>query len=127
MESNTFIISISTNQEPLRQIETIRSIFRENFSQVEFSVFVSTKAIGDHYKTPFYNGAARIITSLSPEALTTLLKQLETQAGRTPEMKAAGIVPIDLDIIVYNDAVIHRDYERFPFVRKAIDALWLKK
>jgi 2-amino-4-hydroxy-6-hydroxymethyldihydropteridine diphosphokinase len=127
MESNTFIISISTNQEPLRQIKTIRSILREHFPQVEFSVFISTKAIGDHYKTPFYNGAARIVTSLSLEALTALLKQLETQAGRTPEMKAAGIVPIDLDIIVCNDVVIHRDYERFPFVKKVINTLWLNK
>lgn len=127
MESNECIIAISSNQEPLRQIEAVRNVLQHTFPEAVFSDFVSTKAIGDHYKTPFYNGAAHIMTSLSLEALTTLLKQMEKQAGRTPEMKAAGIVPIDLDIIVYNNSIVHRDYAHFPFVRKAVDALWLKK
>ena len=127
MESNEFIIAISSNQEPLRQIEAVKNVLQQTFPKAVFSDFVPTKAIGDHYKTPFFNGAARIVTSLSLEALTTLLKHMEQQAGRTPEMKAAGIVPIDLDIIVYNGSIIHRDYIRFPFVRKAVDALWLKK
>jgi 2-amino-4-hydroxy-6-hydroxymethyldihydropteridine diphosphokinase len=123
MESNVFIISICSNQEPLRQIEAVKNVLQQTFPEAVFSDFVSTKAIGHHYKTPFYNGAARIVTTLSIEALTTLLKQIEKEAGRTPEMKTAGIVPIDLDIIVFNDAIVHRDYTRFPFVRKAVDAL----
>jgi 2-amino-4-hydroxy-6-hydroxymethyldihydropteridine diphosphokinase len=127
METNEFIIAISTNQEPLRQIEAVRNALQQPFPEAVFSDFVSTKAIGDHYKTPFYNGAVRIVTALSLEALTTLLKHMEQQAGRTPEMKIAGIVPIDLDIIVHNDAIVHRDYARFPFVKKAVDELWLKK
>ncbi len=127
MESNEFIIAISSNQEPLRQIEAVKNVLQQIFPQAVFSDFVSTKAIGNHYITPFYNGAALIVTALSLESLTTLLKHIEHQAGRTPEMKAIGIVPIDLDIIVHNGSIVHRDYARFSFVKNAVDTLWHKK
>lgn len=127
MESNEFIISISSNQDTLRNIKAAKSALRQSFPQALFSDFVSTEAIGKHYQSPFFNGAACIATALSLEAFTALLKQMEVEAGRTPEMKAAGIVPVDLDIIVFNNAVVHRDYARFPFVKNAIDSLWFKK
>ena len=88
-----------------------------------FSNFQWIPAIGDHYTQPFYNGAVSFESSLTALELKPKLKAMEVRLGRTPEQKAQGIVPMDLDIIVCNGEVTHIDYERFPFVKNAVDAL----
>ncbi|MBB3185937.1 2-amino-4-hydroxy-6-hydroxymethyldihydropteridine diphosphokinase [Microbacter margulisiae] len=127
MDANEYIISISSNHEPLQHIETVKALLIKAFKEVCFSAFEQTEAIGSHYQSPFYNGAGRFTSDFPLASVSALLKKLELQTGRLPAMKAMGIVPIDLDIIIFNNTIIHRDYDRFPFVRKAIDQLREKK
>ena len=49
------------------------------------------------------------------EAVKTL-KELERNQGRTPELKIQGIVPIDIDVVIWNDEIVRmRDYEQDYF------------
>jgi 2-amino-4-hydroxy-6-hydroxymethyldihydropteridine diphosphokinase len=121
--SNTYIVSIGSNSDPEQKVEAVKKLFSERFDQVVFSEFQWVPAVGDHYTLPFYNGAVRFQSGLNPVALKQQLKVFESVLGRTPDQKALGVVPIDLDIIVCNNAIVHIDYERFPFVKKAVDCL----
>ena len=55
----------------------------------------------------FLNGVARIATTLGPLQLLTTLKLLETRVGRTLTFRW-GPREIDLDLLTYGDATIHR-------------------
>ncbi len=56
----------------------------------------------------FLNAAAMIETELSPEPLLDRLQQVEGQLGRTRDIRW-GPRTIDLDLLLYEDVVLHND------------------
>jgi 2-amino-4-hydroxy-6-hydroxymethyldihydropteridine diphosphokinase len=54
----------------------------------------------------FLNAVAAVLTTLSPEALHRELRGLETVLGKVPPSERFGPRLIDLDLLVYGDAVI---------------------
>lgn len=54
------------------------------------------------------NAVARLTTSLSPAALLATFQALERAAGRDPEAPRWSPRPLDLDLLLYGDAVIDR-------------------
>ncbi|WP_068703988.1 2-amino-4-hydroxy-6-hydroxymethyldihydropteridine diphosphokinase [Paludibacter jiangxiensis] len=121
--SNIYIVSIGSNFNAEQNVSEVQFLLNEAFANVHFSNFQWIPAIGDHYTQPFYNGAVSFESSLPALELKPKLKTMEAQLGRTPEQKAQGIVPMDLDIIVCNEEIVHQDYNRFPFVKEAVDSL----
>jgi len=127
METNSFIVTIGSNDNAEDNISSVKALLQEEFAGSVFSPFQWTPPVGLPYSKPFLNGAIRLSTLLSPEALKIRLKAIEVHLGRTPEMKAMGIVPIDLDIITFNEHIVHPDYSRFQFVKEAVDRLLKEK
>ncbi|MTK52999.1 2-amino-4-hydroxy-6-hydroxymethyldihydropteridine diphosphokinase [Paludibacter sp.] len=120
---NTYIVSIGSNSNAEQNVTAVQILLNNAFTNVRFSNFQWIPAIGNHYTQPFYNGAVSFESSLTALELKPKLKAMEVILGRTPEQKAQGIVPMDLDIIVCNEEIIHPDYNRFPFVKNAVNAL----
>lgn len=68
--------------------------------------------------TPLYGSASNYLnqvieieTELNYEDLHKLTKATENQLGRTSEMKQLGVVPIDIDIVLFNGTIIRElDY-----------------
>lgn len=72
----------------------------------------STTGIG----TPYLNLAARVKTTLEPDELKAILKQIETNLGRTPQSKSAGQIPIDIDIVICDNGILRlADYRAAHF------------
>ena len=104
-----FIISLGSNLCP--------SEAESNLSKAEIflsGLFEADIIFSSHYPTPgvgsgkgktYLNAVALGHTSLSAEAIRTSLKDFELLSGRTPEVKALGIVPIDLDLLMLGDNV----------------------
>jgi 2-amino-4-hydroxy-6-hydroxymethyldihydropteridine diphosphokinase len=121
---NNYIVSIGSNNDAEQKTSEIRQILTNLFDNVAFSAFQWTPPVDAHYTQPFYNGAVCFECNLDAVDLKLQLKTIETKLGRTPEQKKEGIVPIDLDIIACNGEIIHTDYQRFPWVKEAVDSLW---
>ena len=66
---------------------------------------------------PLYlNQLVAALTTLPFDLLQAALKDIEARLGRTPDLRRQGIVPIDLDILLYGDQRHHlRDWSR-PYV-----------
>ena len=104
-----FIISLGSNLCP--------SEAESNLSKAEIflsGLFEADIVFSSHYPTPgvgsgkgktYLNAVALGHTSLSAEAIRTSLKDFELRTGRTPEVRALGIVPIDLDLLMLGDNV----------------------
>ena len=55
---------------------------------------------------PYLNAVAAIATDTCLPEFIDLLKCYEAQCGRTPQSKAAGVIPIDIDVIIWNDTIM---------------------
>jgi 7,8-dihydro-6-hydroxymethylpterin-pyrophosphokinase len=120
---NRYIVSIGSNSNAEQNVTEVQILLKKTFTNVTFSAFQWIPAIGDHYSLPFYNGAVSFECNLTALELKPKLKAMEALLGRTPEQKVLGIVPMDLDIIVCNEEIVHPDYNRFPFVKNTVDSL----
>lgn len=63
--------------------------------------------------SPYLNIVAVVNTDKDYESLRNHTKLLERKAGRSKEDKDSGIVPLDIDIVVYNGKIIRpADFNR---------------
>lgn len=60
----------------------------------------------NHTDAPFFNLVMRCRCTLSLDEMLACCKELEARAGRLSESKATGIMPLDVDIIVWDGRVI---------------------
>lgn len=110
---NSLILSIGTNSAD-REWQMSQAIKRMK------QLFKKT-VVSDIYEVPAHNGVdapylnAVLVatTSMALEETNGLLKQWEALCGRTPASKLQGVIPIDIDVVVWNDEVLRPvDYSR---------------
>ncbi len=70
------------------------------------SEYIDTPPLGDNAKYNFLNGCLELETLYSPEELLDKLHDIENSFGRTREIHW-GPRTLDLDIILYDDIMIH--------------------
>lgn len=104
-----FIISLGSNLCPSEAESNLTKaeIFLSGLfaADIIFSSHYSTPGVGSGEGKTYLNAVALGHTSLSAEAIRTSLKDFELRTGRTPEVRALGIVPIDLDLLMLGDNV----------------------
>lgn len=104
-----FIISLGSNLCPYEAESNLTKaeIFLSGLFETDiiFSSHYSTPGVGSGEGKTYLNAVALGHTSLSAEAIRTSLKDFELRTGRTPEVRALGIVPIDLDLLMLGDNV----------------------
>lgn len=66
---------------------------------------------------------ARFSTALSADSLHRLFKELERRSGRLPEDKPAGIVKLDIDLLVYDGEVLKPEDMEREYVRLCLKEL----
>ncbi len=84
----------------------------------ETSSLYETAPLGVEAQPPFYNAVCRVSTGLEPRGLLRHLKNIEFQIGRRPGVHW-GPRPIDMDIILYGDAVVEEPDLIVPHPRLA--------
>ena len=104
-----FIISLGSNICPSEAESNLSKaeIFLSGLfaADIIFSSHYSTPGVGSGEGKTYLNAVAIGHTSLSAEAIRASLKDFELLSGRTPEVKALGRVPIDLDLLSLGDTV----------------------
>lgn len=80
------------------------------------SSFYETEPWGFKSDNSFLNAALCVETSLSPLAILHILKEIETDMGRTQKSvnKVYSDRPIDIDILLYDDIVMKTDELTIP-------------
>ena len=91
------------------------------FKILNESKFISTKPIGVVDQSDFVNGVLLVQTELSLEEFRSQLKEIEVSVGRIPfQNKNYGPRIIDIDILVWNDNLIDRDFYERDFLRSFV-------
>ena len=83
------------------------------------SHFYETEPVGGVPQENFYNAAARIGTTLSPETLLDELKRIELEVFHRVPAARWGPRSMDLDILLYDDLVLACERLAIPHPRLA--------
>ena len=82
-------------------------------SCINVSDYIVTKPVGGVEQDDFLNGVIELKTIYSPQALLDRLHEIENDAGRTRTVHW-GPRTLDLDILLYDDCIIHTDTLTIP-------------
>lgn len=120
---NKLIISLGSNSRD-RELQMECAV--QHLTQI-----LSKTVMSDIYESPAHNGVDApylnavmlASTTKSIEEINAAFKQWEIECGRTAVSKQQGIIPIDLDVVVWNGEVIRAtDYSR-DYVSKGVAQL----
>ncbi len=110
---NTLIISLGTNSSD-REWQMSHAIkhLKQMFKKTVVSEIYEVPA-HNGVDAPYLNAVMIASTANTLDEVNAALKQWEVVCGRTPASKLKGDIPIDLDVVVWNDKVIRPvDYSR---------------
>ena len=122
---NTALISLGANTSDKQEI--LSTVIKE------IALYAHIKA-----QTPIYHTAAEgSITQVAPYANALLIietendyatlhrtfKEREQRAGRTAQSKIDGIVPLDIDIVKWNDKILKERDMEFEFMKSGLALL----
>lgn len=99
---NTAILCLGSN---LREAHTAR-IQEANRSLQDNGCYVMAATPLYGSASNYLNQVIEIETALSYDELHKLTKETENILGRTLEMKKNGVVPIDIDIVLFNGEIL---------------------
>lgn len=120
---NEGIIMLGSNYHPEENIVKAKDRINDHYEIIDESAVLITLPRGKKYKNHFLNQAIKILSDEKAEDSIRFFKQIETELGRTPEGKAQGIIPIDIDFVFWNETAMRNDYEKWDFVRICIDQI----
>lgn len=108
---NKLTISIGSNsKDKEQQMSDCISWLKENLQATIVSEIYSSPALNG--KDPEYlNAVATALSEEHHENLVKKFKAYETSCGRTLNSKKRGEIPIDIDIVIWNDDILRqKDY-----------------
>jgi 2-amino-4-hydroxy-6-hydroxymethyldihydropteridine diphosphokinase len=107
-------LALGTNLgEREKNLEFARAALAPEVKIVEESPIYETPPWGYTEQPKFLNQVVKAETNLSPEALLSYLKEIESQLGRRQTIRYGPRV-IDLDILFYDDVVLSQSGLTIP-------------
>lgn len=121
---NTAVIGLGSNIRPQKNIQKANELMTKHFAILAESKFAKTKPIGKKNQPDFLNGAILIRTKLGFKRCKTLLKSIEQQLGRKRNaLDPFGPREIDLDLIIWNNKIIHNDLRERAYLKKSVNEI----
>ena len=114
---------LGSNYNAEENIIKAKEKINDKYEIVDESTVLITLPRGKKYKNHFLNQAIKILSDEYFEDSVVFFKQIEKELGRTIEGKDAGIIPIDIDFVFWNDTAMRKDYDKWDFVRTCIDQI----
>ncbi len=101
----TIYISLGSNIEAELHLKNALSCMQHHFFDIRLSPVYENEAVGFE-GDPFWNLVAECETTLSPEAVSKELKAIEDKNGRLRDGPKFSSRTVDLDLLLYDDAVL---------------------
>lgn len=122
-ERHKCLLCLGSNIDGIHHLKNAEQMLDRLFGPVQWGAIIETEPWGTSLSKPFLNRAAYLYTSLSSEELIKHFKQIECRNGRTSESKTCGIVPLDIDLLTYDDCILKPEDLEKEYVKKALSAL----
>lgn len=115
-ERRPVFLSIGSNTPDAdARVARAAAILREAYPGVKISHTYRTRSWGGN-GPDYLNCVVYMETATPPDELKITLKTIERELGRIDTDKTAGLIPVDIDLVVYNGDVLRpRDFNRDYF------------
>lgn len=123
MNEHHCLLCMGSNTDRFAQLSGARKALSAAFPGINFGEPMETEAIGSEFHSPFSNQLARFTTMLTPDSVHHLFKELEHRSGRTLQDKAAGVVKLDIDLLVYDNVILKPEDMQREYIRKGLAEL----
>ncbi len=120
---NNVVIGLGSNINPEENISKSKAELNKIANIIGQSEFLYTKPLLYTNQPDFLNGAILIQTSLGISELKEKLSIIEKKLGRIRGEFKNNPRTIDLDIIVFNNQIVHKDIFDREFLQKAVKEL----
>ena len=110
-------IALGSNlASPLEQVNAAVKVLGEipDTRLVAVSSFYRTPPLGPQDQPDYLNAAVALETTLAPEVLLSHTQRIELQQGRVRKAERWGPRTLDLDIMLFGQAIIHTDNLTVP-------------
>ena len=106
-QQNKIILSLGSNYHKEENMKRAVVLLQACFASLRFSEAIYTEPIGcPQSKETFLNQVAIGNTTHNFEEVHVALKEFEKQLGRKAEDKQMGRIPIDIDLLQWNEEVL---------------------
>ena len=123
MDEHHCLLCMGSNTDRSAQLSVARKALCATFPNIHFGEMMETEAIGSGFHSPFSNQLARFSTTLSPDSVHDIFKELERRSGRIPEDKSLGVVKLDIDLLVFDNRVLKPEDMEREYIRRGISVL----
>ncbi|VAW86886.1 2-amino-4-hydroxy-6-hydroxymethyldihydropteridinepyrophosphokinase [hydrothermal vent metagenome] len=106
-------VGVGSNVEREYNIRSGVHALRERFKNVVMSTVYESAAVGFD-GDPFYNLVVRFETELGIDALSVALRQIEDTHQRDRTLSNFGPRTLDIDLLLYDDVVLHQGKLQLP-------------
>lgn len=106
-------VGIGSNIEPARHVQSALAALRERFGVLRVSPVYRSRAVGFE-GDDFYNLVAAFDSTEDVHAIDDTLTAIEHAHGRTPGGPKFAARTLDLDLLLYGDAVLDEPGLRLP-------------
>lgn len=120
---NRMILCLGSNVEKERNIECAVNLLRTHFVSISFSEPMITDPINCSSSESFLNQVAVLYTDQDAASVKAILKQIERTIGRKPEDKSKGLIPIDIDLLQFNEIVLKEEDLHRAYVKQGLLAI----
>lgn len=118
-----YIICLGSNFQAGEHLAAARKMIATLAGDVVWGDTLTTAAEPARDSVTYQNCAALLTSEKEIEEVKALFKDMERQAGRTPESKRLGIIPLDIDILIYDNQVIKAEDLRKKYVQLILRSL----
>ena len=122
-ERHKCLLCLGSNVDGIHHLKEAEQTLNLLFGPVLWGDIIETEPWGMNLSDSFFNRAAYLYTSLSSEELISRFKQIERRSGRTAESKTLGIIPLDIDLLAYDDCILKPEDLKKEYVKKALSTL----
>ena len=116
MDEHHCLLCMGSNTNRYAQLSVAREALRTTFPDIHFGEMMETEA--------FSNQPAKFSTTLSPDSVRDLFKELERRSGRIPEDKAQGVVKLDIDLLVFDNKILKPEDMEREYIRRGMSVLF---
>lgn len=118
-----YIICLGSNFQAGEHLAAARKMIAVLAGDVVWGDTLTTAAEPARDNVTYQNCAVLLTSEKEIEEVKALFKDMERQAGRTPESKRLGIIPLDIDILTYDNQVIKAEDLRKKYVQLILRSL----
>ena len=118
-DKNRIVIVLGSNKDSERNMEQACYMLEKLFP-VQWAEAVYTRPLHCISPEPFLNRVGLSFTSSDIKELRVCFKQMEKALGRTADSKQSGVIPMDIDLVRWNDIVLKPDDWSRDYVQNGI-------